>query len=576
MGLTDKQILELDQLCGAVIDGTISEPQQVKLSDWLRTSGAAREFYVRSLGLSASLHGYAGEMQSEPPSAPAVSRASRGLADFARQRWQVYAAAAAAVAAAVAVTSALWTGGVRGGGGGGGGHPVTPGPGPASVIADEQFVAQLTGSKDCKWVGQAATPGAQRGDHRLRKGQRLELSQGLAEVTFDCGAQVVLEGPALIELTSAWNARLLRGTLKAAVPPQAIGFEVGGPAVDVVDLGTEFTMIADDGSGATDVLVLKGAVEADPQNAGDRQSILLHERESRRFAEAGVSDVHDSAMKFARFAPAVSLTRFEPPTPWVHWSFDESEGRVARAERNGTADPEFDAKLEFASGDDVRAAHVSGRWGRGIQFNGHVFGVAPYPGISGNTPRTVAFWARVPRDAPLTNSYAMVAWRAEGKTLGAKSVHIGWNRNRVEGNIGILRTDYLGGYALGETPLRDGRWHHIAVVYVPGSDPDAPMQVKQYVDGRFEGDGHPSPVGSKTGPTSAGGADEPAPAVDSVWMGCRLGISGPRKERFVGALDELFVIDRALGPQEILHLMNDNRLPKPDAVAIHRSAEAGS
>ena len=48
---------------------------------------------------------------------------------------------------------------------------------------------------------------------------------------------------------------------------------------------------------------------------------------------------------------------------------------------------------------------------------------------------------------------------------------------------------------------------------------------------------------------------------DSVWLGCRLSPTGVRLERFRGEIDELFIADRGLEPQEIVSLMNDNRLP---------------
>ena len=89
-------------------------------------------------------------------------------------------------------------------------------------------MARITGAKDCRWVG--AAPTARSGDY-LRKGQYLELAAGFAEVTFDSGAQVILEGPACLSLNSAWDATLVRGTLKANVPTEAMGFRVSNPSV---------------------------------------------------------------------------------------------------------------------------------------------------------------------------------------------------------------------------------------------------------------------------------------------------------------------------------------------------------
>src|SRR5437588_8572116 len=67
MNLSDKDILDLNELCNAVVEGTITEDQRSELSHWLITSEDARQFYVRALGLSASMCSYAAEMQTEEP-----------------------------------------------------------------------------------------------------------------------------------------------------------------------------------------------------------------------------------------------------------------------------------------------------------------------------------------------------------------------------------------------------------------------------------------------------------------------------------------------------------------------------
>ena len=130
--------------------------------------------------------------------------------------------------------------------------------------------------------------------------------RGFAEITFDSGAQVVLEGPASLDLNSAWDATLRRGTLKANVPTEAMGFRISNPSVEVVDLGTVFTMIADR-SGAADVLVLKGMVETssrDSAGPADHSSSTKISRVTLR--RSGVSKVSDPEQKFARVAQPVA------------------------------------------------------------------------------------------------------------------------------------------------------------------------------------------------------------------------------------------------------------------------------
>jgi hypothetical protein len=524
--LEDREILELNELCGAVVDGTLTDAQSARLSAWLRDSEAARRFYVRALGQSASLHSYASELHAGAPDAPAkIIRP--------RQRWFV------ALSAAAALVLGVWFATQA---------RVSPEP------AVGEFVARLTGAKDARWTSPSLLPG-----DRLEKNRRLDLAAGLAEITFDSGARVTLEGPASIVIASAWDSTLHRGTLKASVPPEAVGFRISHPAVEVVDLGTEFTMIADE-RGAAEVLVLKGEVEAAPR-AARAESILLRERESRRFAATGVSDVADRERKFALLHEPLRLERVTQATRLVHWSFDETDGTLLRADEGGVQRSVSDAQIHAAVPGE--AARVEGRRGQALRLDGERYARAVVPGISEGTPHTISFWVRVPEDAPLSEAYSIITWATRSKKLGNRHAGINWNRDRTEGPLGALRTDFRGGHAIGTTSLRDGRWHHIAVSFAPGDDhPDTPVQVRQYVDGHLE---------SSTILTSRvpGPAVEEDPALaDIVWIGRRIGPGGPRAERFRGDLDELFIADRGLEPLEIVSLMNDNRLPNAALAAV--------
>lgn len=367
-------------------------------------------------------------------------------------------------------------------------------------------------------------------------------------------------------MNSAWSATLNHGTLKASLPPEAMGFSISNSTVEVVDLGTEFTMFADASGAATELLVLKGEVEAAPTATANQPPIVLRENESRCFAASGVLSVADSAQKFAQFAQPVPLNHFIPPADYLHWSFDETNGNMFKADASGLPISSSDVLLKNISPSALATAHAEGRWQGALRFNGHLYAKAAFPGISENSPHTVVFWVKVPEDANLFNAYAMVAWGVNSEKLGSHPIHIGWNRNPNEGTVGVLRTDYGGGFALGSTPLRDGRWHHIAVLFAPTGDAKAPWEVKQYVDGRFEGEGHPSPPGS--GIFTQYRKNDTLNVSGTVWLGCRLGIDGVRADRFYGEMDELYVANRALEPQEIVQLMNNNQFPQSELAGI--------
>ena len=250
MSLSDRDTLELNELCDAALEGTLTATQRVRLEQLLAESEDARRYYVKAMDLSASLGHYASEMQMEAADAP------RGGAPV----WESKGVRWAAFAAALALAFTWWL--------------LNRSNEIASATSADparEYVARITGIKDAVWPPAAAK--LVLGDF-LRRGQRLRLDSGFAEVTFDSGAIVLLEGPAEFDVMSAWDAALLNGAIKANVPPQALGFRVSNRAVEVVDIGTEFSMIADDRGGA-DVLVLKGEVEAMPGGDEDSDAIVL-------------------------------------------------------------------------------------------------------------------------------------------------------------------------------------------------------------------------------------------------------------------------------------------------------------
>jgi hypothetical protein len=114
---------------------------------------------------------------------------------------------------------------------------------------------------------------------------------------------------------------------------------------------------------------------------------------------------------------------------------------------------------------------------------------------------------------------------------------------------------------MGTTPLRDGRWHHVAVIFLPGEAPGPAIQVKQYVDGRLESNTvTPGPKLSIAGNVNLGENEVEAPA-DMLWLGCRLGHAGPKRERFRGDMDELVIVDRGLEPTQVVALMEGQPIP---------------
>jgi len=67
-------------------------------------------------------------------------------------------------------------------------------------------------------------------------GQTLNVTAGLVEIAFACGAKAILEGPAVLELQSEKSGALRTGRLTADVPDEVEGFTVHTPVAQIVSL----------------------------------------------------------------------------------------------------------------------------------------------------------------------------------------------------------------------------------------------------------------------------------------------------------------------------------------------------
>ena len=119
-------------------------------------------------------------------------------------------------------------------------------------------VAILMESVGASFVNNGTKPSRENGI--LYPGEIL-LESGIAAIEFYSGARVILEGPAIFELTSENSAILREGRMRALVPPQACGFSVSTRQIEVIDLGTEFGMNIEEDGHLTEVHCFEGLVD---------------------------------------------------------------------------------------------------------------------------------------------------------------------------------------------------------------------------------------------------------------------------------------------------------------------------
>ena len=207
-------------------------------------------------------------------------------------------------------------------------------------------VAVITQAVDAQWdlVGSAADVGQPLPPGKLR------LKRGLAQVEFYSGAIVILQGPAELDLLAADRGFFHHGRIRAHVPPQAQGFTIGAPGVEVIDLGTEFGLSLTP-QGLAEVHVFEGKVELHDSATQSQKQLTggqglqwspnLQPRAIAvddeafvgrpRLADLAGSDRELAVAKWQRFSDDVRARpdlllyySFEPDEPWQRMLNDRS------------------------------------------------------------------------------------------------------------------------------------------------------------------------------------------------------------------------------------------------------------
>jgi hypothetical protein len=319
------QFSEYDQLLSRYVDGSISADELARLEARL----LADEQFAEHVSRWCLMHRQVGDLLQEmalhelmdgfvtgapaPPqkilsksSVAGTSTTSRrpGLAKRFKTIWLGLTAMAAAILAAISFQ--LWS------------HRLLPSSENTtralanagdSETGRPQRVGTLTQIVDATWI-----PGAQPLGHGapLATGTRIALQTGMAKVTFDCGVEVVLEGPCDFIARGPMVAYLAFGKITADVPRRAFGFAILSPQVDFVDVGTSFGLSVGQ-QGRAELYVFRGEVlcsrSSDPDRAnGKVYHVMANEAVEFVSAAERPSDI---AMNEEQFTGHFNLRRGE-------------------------------------------------------------------------------------------------------------------------------------------------------------------------------------------------------------------------------------------------------------------------
>ncbi|MDC0088065.1 LamG domain-containing protein, partial [Akkermansiaceae bacterium] len=172
-----------------------------------------------------------------------------------------------------------------------------------------------------------------------------------------------------------------------------------------------------------------------------------------------------------------------------------------------------------------------------------------YKGIQGGEARTVCSWVKVPKDFSLKQGFGIISWGNSTKT--GETWQISVNPLEKDGEVGRLRLGLRGSQIIGNSDLRDGLWHHIAVVLYGGSNPNIGTHALLYVDGKKESVSRASLQEVKT----TSNHDD-----HGLWVGRNVTYKDDERQPlhggfFRGGVDDLYIFNVALSQNEIQSLM---------------------
>ena len=401
-------------------------------------------------------------------------------------------------------------------------------------------VATLTAESDCVWVPNSrAVPHV---GQRLSTDETIALRSGIAEVTFADGAVVVLKGPSLFTPKDRGRGLLDRGKLVARVPKRATGFTIATPTVTVVDLGTEFGLIADS-SGETEIKVFQGRVSVKPvatSNVPQPKAFVLHTGEMKRVSNDGTVDVANdlTAGTWTLLEQGLSKQRIErqvfPQGLVAYWGFDENDGPILDGYGIGHGEASEEYRVNGLIG---RAALQSrGRPGQLAQ----IYGCEPEGTFSQALSIEAMFvssWSGKPGD------YDYICRKEQGSTV-LISFAFKHDEGNVNGPVLAVEIETDGGLQSLELPL-DGRAGRPTLASLTNGKPHyaaatfdgAAGEMAIYIDGIQR-------IRRSITPSQLLSSDERVPARPKV-------PASRFNDPFAGVLDEIAIYRVALSIREV-------------------------
>jgi anti-sigma factor RsiW len=526
----DERLERTTWLASRLLDGLASTEERSELNELLRGDPETCELYLdlaETHALLAREHAgdtlaeeTAGILPFDVPKAPPAKRLVRSPLI-----WRTLTAAAAV--ALLMNGYLLWR------------NPISPleveepshGPGVAvlSRVVDPEWADGKAGLS----VGEAVPAGT------------FSLRSGLAQIEFFSGAAVIVEGPAELDLESAWRIVCRSGRLRAFVPEPAQGFTIVTPEYEAVDLGTEFALSVGS-DGRSEVHVVDGEVRLDSSDG--RELRHLGAGTAVRADDGELTTIESRGEAFVDRQKLLELARDDWRARYAAWK---------RSSETLRKDPAMLAYFDFEEQDpwDRALENRGDSRAPGLPAGGAIIGAhwtqGRWPGKGALEFKRITdrVRLRIPGDH---EAMTLSAWvRAEGFESWLNSLMLtdGWETGEVHwqiSNKGELILGVSGGANCFSKPVIHpgdlGRWMHLAVT-IDGTSGKG--RIVHYLDGR--------PVADVTSekdfpPLRLGDAEI------GNWTPASHGSNPTPIRSLNGRIDDFFILSRAMTPSEIAAL----------------------
>lgn len=515
---------QLQNLVLQLIDETIDSAGMQELESLFVNDQKARRWYIAQARIHGSLHRWAARTnltrEEDLNSRNAISITS--LKQPENSRRYAYPAAAAIVIMAALLSVLYFT----------------------SITKDPLLA--FTTSPNCQFTLSHTDPSLDQTNNLLYQGSELSLTSGSIELNFESGVRSILTAPATITLKHSELVELQKGKAWFHVPQQAVGFSVLTENLNIVDLGTDFGVIAESKNG-DEIHVLQGAVEAQSQ-LKNSSPILLRKNQARGLDLSG--DLIEIPVK--PFQTTLPQTQ-----DYLHWSFDHIDKWNFKADGNH---PKLAKAIAESTLDTPRSHISSGKFGNAFSLNGQEQSqlITQHPGFDLSQATTIAYWVKFPQkitpDGSTTDA-PILTWAMPDSTSRYERASFHMMQTDVTDQLGHRVS--CSGYSQNNINLADGEWHHITTV-ITGKPLDNQLpEMRIYVDGKLTSIDH------SRGDTVYSFTDK-----DGEYEGQNLVFGSPTTAGLSYGnsasntlIDEVFILKGTLDEKQIIQLMETNQLP---------------